>query len=176
MGVTILTGASRGGLSFVNYPSRFVSHFTNNWTLGIGAVIADILLNNKSTNIIAVARSEEPLRNLKIKYGEDRVATVVGDLSDVKVSKEIIDTAIKQYGKIDSIIANAGVLDPVAQIKDAKVEEWRRLFDVNFFSIVSLVSLALPHLRESKGNIVLVSSGASTKSYVSELVPIDFQV
>lgn len=128
------------------------------------------MLKNKETNIVAVARSEEPLRNLKIKYGEDRVATVVGNLSDAHVSKEIIDTAVKQFGRIDSIIANAGVLQPVAQIKDADIDEWKTLFDVNFFSIVSLVSQALPHLRKSKGNIVLVSSGASTKSYVSKLL------
>lgn len=124
-------------------------------------------MKDQDTKIVAVARSEEPLNNLKIKYGEERVATVAGDLSDPSVSKNAIDLAIEKFGQIDSIIANAGVLHPVAQIKDAKIEEWRKLFDVNFFSIVSLVSQALPYLRKSKGNVVLVSSGASTKSYVS---------
>ncbi|ODQ62115.1 hypothetical protein WICANDRAFT_60179 [Wickerhamomyces anomalus NRRL Y-366-8] len=143
MGVIILTGASRG----------------------IGAVMADILLKNKENNLVAVARSEGPLRNLKIKYGEERVATVVGDLSEASVAKKIIDTAITQFGRIDSIIANAGVLQPVAQIKDVDIDQWKKLFDVNFFSIVSLVSLALPELRKTKGHVVLVSSGASTKSY-----------
>lgn len=135
--------------------------------IGIGAVIADTLLKNKETKIVAVARSEEPLNNLKIKYGEERVATVAGDLSDSSVSKQVIDLAVEKFGQIDSIIANAGVLHPVAQIKDAKIDEWKKLFDVNFFSIVTLVSQALPYLRESKGNVVLVSSGASTKAYVS---------
>lgn len=129
--------------------------------------MADILLKNKENNLVAVARSEGPLRNLKIKYGEERVATVVGDLSEASVAKKIIDTAITQFGRIDSIIANAGVLQPVAQIKDVDIDQWKKLFDVNFFSIVSLVSLALPELRKTKGHVVLVSSGASTKSYVS---------
>lgn len=95
------------------------------------------------------------------------MATVAGDLSDSSVSKQVIDLAVEKFGQIDSIIANAGVLHPVAQIKDAKIDEWKKLFDVNFFSIVTLVSQALPYLRESKGNVVLVSSGASTKAYVS---------
>lgn len=114
---------------------------------------------------MAVARSDGPLTNLKIKYGEERVATITGDVADPALPKQIIDYAIEKYGKIDSIIANAGVLEPVDRIERADLESWRKLFDINFFSIVQLVSLALPFLKQSKGNVILVSSGASTKGY-----------
>lgn len=118
-------------------------------------------------SIVAVARSELPLRNLKIKYGEERVVTVQGDLSEPSVVKRVVEVCLSKYGRIDSIIANAGVLEPVQKLELADVGQWRQLFDVNFFSVVSLVAHAIPHLKKTKGNVILVSSGASTKGYVS---------
>ncbi|CCH44757.1 3-oxoacyl-[acyl-carrier-protein] reductase [Wickerhamomyces ciferrii] len=132
---------------------------------GIGASIAEILLQNQENKLVVVARSEKPLIELQNKYGKDRVVYVAGDLSNESISEKIITTAIDSFGKIDSIIANAGVLNPVDKIANAKINEWKELFNINFFSIVQLVSNALPHLRSSKGNVVIVSSGASTKYY-----------
>lgn len=103
---------------------------------------------------------------MKIKYGEERVCTIQGDLSDLSVGKQVVDTCVAKFGRIDSIIANAGVLEPVQKVGLAEIAEWKRLFDINFFSVVALVSQALPFLKESKGQVVLVSSGASTKGYV----------
>jgi NAD(P)-dependent dehydrogenase (short-subunit alcohol dehydrogenase family) len=143
MAVIIVTGASKG----------------------IGASVVEQLLADKSNRVLAVARSEEPLRNLIIKYGEDRVATIAGDVADAETAGKIIELAIDRFGQIDSIVANAGVLEPVDRIELAAIDEWKKLFDVNFFSIVSLVSQALPHLRKTKGRVVVVSSGASTKAY-----------
>ena len=51
--------------------------------------------------------------------------------------------------------------------KDISVDSWKSLFDVNFFSIVETLKGAIPHLRESKGKIIFVSSGAAIGSIVS---------
>jgi NAD(P)-dependent dehydrogenase (short-subunit alcohol dehydrogenase family) len=42
-------------------------------------------------------------------------------------------------------------------------EEWQKLFNINFFALVHTIQVALSKLRESKGTIVLVSSGAAEK-------------
>lgn len=57
------------------------------------------------------------------------------------------------------------VLEPIAPISDGPVEDWKRLFDINVFSIITLAQLALPSLRKSKGSIIIVSSGAALKGY-----------
>lgn len=57
------------------------------------------------------------------------------------------------------------VLEPIAPVADGSLEGWKRLFDVNVFSIIALVQAALPHLRKSKGSIIIVSSGAALKGY-----------
>lgn len=103
---------------------------------------------------------------MKIKYGEERVATVQGDLADEVVVKQVVELCIGKFGRIDSIVANAGILEPVQRVELADIKDWKHLFDVNFFSIVSLVAQSIPYLKESKGNVIMVSSGASTKGYV----------
>lgn len=57
------------------------------------------------------------------------------------------------------------VLEPIAPISDGPVEGWKKLFDINVFSIITLVQLALPSLRKSKGSVIIVSSGAALKGY-----------
>lgn len=100
---------------------------------------------------------------MKEKYG-DRVKTVTGDISDERVASKAIEKAL-EFGSIDSVVANAGVLDPVNTVAKADVAKWRNLFDINFFSVVDLFQKALPHVKESNGRFVAVLSGALTKSY-----------
>ena len=59
------------------------------------------------------------------------------------------------------------MLDPVAKIADANVEEWEQAFRTNFFAAVGLVSAALPALRKrgGEGRVVFVSSGAAVAGY-----------
>lgn len=58
------------------------------------------------------------------------------------------------------------VIDPIASIADSSLEGWRRLYEINVFSVVSLAEIALPHLRKSdKGSFIIVSSGAAIKGY-----------
>ncbi|CAH6721770.1 uncharacterized oxidoreductase [[Candida] jaroonii] len=139
MSVCILTGASTG----------------------IGNAIAKIYLSKEGTKLIAVARSQGPLEELVKEFGEERVGIVVGDIAKTETTEKCIDLAISKFGKIDSVIANAGVLEPVTSVEDLDINAWKKAFDINFFSVVELAKLSLPHLRQSKGRFVSVSSGAS---------------
>jgi NAD(P)-dependent dehydrogenase (short-subunit alcohol dehydrogenase family) len=92
------------------------------------------------------------------------------------------------FGRIDGVVVNHGVLSPMTRIENASVEEWKKLYDANFFSALALVSQykhsgmahehesvltlaktkeTIPHLRASKGRIVFVSSGAATGAYTA---------
>jgi NAD(P)-dependent dehydrogenase (short-subunit alcohol dehydrogenase family) len=63
------------------------------------------------------------------------------------------------------MIINHGTLGEVQRICDSTMEDWRSVFDVNFFSAVSLVRAAILSLRSSQGRIIFVSSGAATGAY-----------
>lgn len=143
MSVSIITGASAG----------------------IGNSIArHILDSSSSTKVLLTARSEAPLKQISEKYGEERVSYLIGDIADENLSSALVSKAIEKFGAINSIIANAGVLEPVESVQNVTIKQWKKLFDVNYFSVVDLVSKAIPHLKKTNGNVILVSSGASTKS------------
>lgn len=138
---------------------------------GIGkAIIQDILdrPSERDTLVISVARHEDSLKQLQQCYGEEKFQYVVGDIVDERVQDNILQIALKYNDHIHSIVSNAGVLAPVDNVVNFNAQEWKQHFDINFFSIVSLVTKCLPHMEEdanSHGNVIMVSSGASVKAY-----------
>lgn len=74
---------------------------------------------------------------------------------------------MKFGGKIDGLVVNHAALEPLKRIANSSVEEWKKLYDINLFSPLALVQAAIPHLRQTKGRIVLVSSGAALKGYAA---------
>jgi len=99
---------------------------------------------------------------------------VQADLSNANGSVQAVKSAIDTYGRLDGLVVNHAVLDPVERIVPPEVEEedilggvnrWKQAFDVNFFSVVGLLKAAVPHLRKTSGRVIFVSSGASTTVY-----------
>lgn len=139
--VIILTGASRG----------------------VGQAIAHYLLRHQH-RLVVVARSEQPLRELEQQY-TGQVAVLTGNLADLSLGAKAVELARNYWQRLDGLIVNHGVLDPVKRVADSSAEEWREAFDVNFFSAISLARAAVPHLRQSHGRIILTSSGAANTAY-----------
>ncbi|KAF7185751.1 Benzil reductase ((S)-benzoin forming) IRC24 [Pseudocercospora fuligena] len=133
---------------------------------GIGLSIAHYILSQPSKhNLIAVSRTEEPLRALQSQYSSERVDYLAVDLSDLSSGEKVVQLALQKFGKLDGVIVNHGVLDPVKRVEDSTAEEWRDAYTINFFSAVAIVKAAIPALRESKGTILFTSSGAASNSY-----------
>ncbi|KAI3406355.1 URA6 [Candida oxycetoniae] len=141
--VSIVTGASRG----------------------IGKAIVQTLLKNEGSKVVAIARSKSALESLQSEFGKDNLDIVIGDVTDALTSKKAVELAISRFGQLNSVIANAGVLDPVGSIESTSIQEWKKLYDINFFSVAQLIQEAIPELRKTKGNVVAVSSGAATTPY-----------
>lgn len=129
-----------------------------------------------------LARSEAPLKELQNRYPQ-QVKVLAGDLSDFTLAQKAVYLTIKEFGRLDGLVINHGILSPVAQVGESDVEAWKYHFDVNFFSGVAFVrsdmqnacfvsdkeqtKAALPFLRPSNGRIVFISSGAAVASYAS---------
>ncbi len=79
------------------------------------------------------------------------------DVSDEAQVREAIEGCVARHGKLDVLCNVAGILllDHFAKIP---VEKFRRVLDVNLVGTFVLCQTALPHLLESKGNIVNISS------------------
>jgi len=127
---------------------------------GIGKALA-FELANQGAKVVLGARREEKLleiTNAIIKNGNDAAYCVV-DVTDESLCQQLIQTAINKYGKLDILICNAGI-SMRANFKDVKLSVLHRLMNVNFWGAVNCVKYALPHLIETKGTIVGISSTA----------------
>ncbi|CAG8441107.1 6963_t:CDS:2 [Diversispora eburnea] len=135
---------------------------------GLGRATTLQLLKYFNSNVIAVARSGKDLKDLKLYVEKDlglkgKLEIIEGDITEDKVVNQVVQKSLDTWGSLDGIIANAGVLGP-GKIADTNVD-WKRGFDVNFFSVITLFQKAIPHLRNSKGRIITVSSGGAFHTY-----------
>ena len=111
------------------------------YRVGIGLAIAEYLLQ-RSHNVVALARSSDALEKIREKYPR-LVRVVAGDLGDLSLAQQAVDLAAKEFGRLDGLIVNHGMIDPVAKIRDCQPEDWKRTFDVNVISAVAFVSIHL---------------------------------
>ena len=87
---------------------------------------------------------------------------LVGNLGDFSLAQKAVESALEAFGKLDGLILNHGMMDPVTKIETSDVAEWRKLFDVNFFSLVAFVSI-----ERSETVICLTETGQSSHSNVA---------
>ncbi|KAJ8481769.1 hypothetical protein ONZ51_g5792 [Trametes cubensis] len=138
---------------------------------GLGLAVAKILLESFNANVIALSRTKTPeLRSLSDAH-TDSLLTLECDVVDVTSTdaaavRTSVTRGLEKYKRIDGLILNAGVLEPLGKIASEEItlDQWKQHFDVNFFSLVTALRATLPELRKSPlgGRVVFVSSGAAT--------------
>ena len=89
--------------------------------------------------------------------GSDHLGLVC-DVTDPTACKRSAAEAIDRFGKIDVLINNAGITQPV-KFMEIDQASWRRIIDVNLTGVLNLSQAVVPHMRERKsGSIACMSS------------------
>jgi NAD(P)-dependent dehydrogenase (short-subunit alcohol dehydrogenase family) len=109
------------------------------------------------------AAGEEVAKDLKtIARDPNDVSFIYCDVRKSEDIQRLIGATISSYGKLDCLINNAGWHPPHKPIDDFSVEEFRDLIELNLVSIFTSCKLALPYLRQSRGNIINIASLVGT--------------
>jgi len=126
---------------------------------GIGRAIAAALLREgcrvclTGRDVAALQGTEQELR---IEFGE-RVLSIAGDFAQEPVILSALETLRQSWGGVDIVVANLGSGRGKPGWEQDE-EEWRRLFDLNFFASVRLAHASIPHLRIRGGSILFIAS------------------
>lgn len=85
-------------------------------------------------------------------------------MADVtKDAQRIVDETVRHFGKLDVLVNNAAIL-ALDEIDNLDLAVFDRIFDTNVRSVMQLTHLAIPHLEQTKGNIINISSVAGLKA------------
>jgi len=128
---------------------------------GIGYATA-LSLAKEGAKLVVGARRTDRLEKL-VKEIEENNGEILSQKFDVTKKSDcddLVNTAIKKWGKVDVLINNAGLM-PLSFVKNLKVDEWDQMIDVNIKGVLYCTAAVLPHMRESKsGHIINISSVA----------------
>ncbi|MFE5186519.1 SDR family oxidoreductase [Streptomyces sp. NPDC056628] len=126
---------------------------------GIGAAVARGLLD-AGHRVAVTGRGEERLRRFADEVGRPgQLLTLVGDSARYEDVQAAVDTTLKAFGRLDTVVANAGFAthDSVAQGDPAG---WPEMVLTNVLGPALLIRASIDALKESRGRIVLVGSVA----------------
>ena len=128
---------------------------------GLGEATARLLARN-GAKLMLGARRVDRLTTLTQEIGQPE-AFLATDVTDADQVKALADKAVAQYGRIDVIVNNAGLM-PHSPLERLKVADWDRMIDVNIKGVLYGIAAALPHMTAQKsGHIINVSSVAGHK-------------
>ncbi|GJQ81178.1 hypothetical protein Trydic_g23349 [Trypoxylus dichotomus] len=134
---------------------------------GIGAAAA-VRFAAEGAKLALTGRNKENLQATGKKCREKskfEPLLIPGDLTVDSDVKNIVDSTIKTYGKLDVLVNNAGWMGFSPLGAPGTVEQFDKIFNTNVRSVYVLTNLAIPYLTKSKGNIVNISSVAGLRTF-----------
>jgi len=129
---------------------------------GIGAAIAAELAD-RGARVALVARDEAALRKVAADLRGDGHAWFAGDVRSQASTDAAVAAAAERLGRLDAVVANAGVVS-YGTVLVCDTDEFERVVDTNLTGVYRTVRAALPHLRDSRGYVLVTGSISSFSS------------
>jgi NAD(P)-dependent dehydrogenase (short-subunit alcohol dehydrogenase family) len=136
-------------------------------SVGLGFEIAKKYLE-AGASLMICARNEmlldEAALTLRAVAGTGQsVLAMPADISELADVTALVSAALREFGRLDVLVNNAGVAGPCGAIEDIDLKEWFRAIEINLLGSVLLSRAVLPHFKKAaRGKIIQLSGGGAT--------------
>ena len=133
---------------------------------GIGQAAATVLAR-RGVKVALAGRTPEELDEVaeEIRGAGGSAITVTCDVSDEESVRAAVASTVDTWGRLDVVVANAGVNGTWAGIDDLTVEDFRSTLDINLVGTFTTIKYAVPHLRRRGGSVIVTSSVNGTRIF-----------
>ncbi|MTE27987.1 SDR family oxidoreductase [Winogradskyella ouciana] len=137
-------------------------------TKGIGYGVAEALLN-QGLKVVITSRSKDAADEVveELASKTNSTGSIIGVQADVRQldsQEEAVNQALKTFGQLDIVIANAG-LGHFGSIEDLTSEQWNQVIDTNLTGVFNSIKASVDALKNSKGYYITISSLAGTNFF-----------
>jgi len=132
---------------------------------GLGLAIAETMARHGAQVVLSDIDAEGCERAAAELHGKGLAATPMAcDVGDKAQCEAAVDEVLARFGRIDTLVSNAGIEGPVGPMRTAALEDWNRILDVNLLAAVWLSSRAIPAMAQAGGgSVIMVASIAALR-------------
>ncbi len=157
--VAFITGAARG---------QGRSHAVRLAEEGADIIAVDVCKPVSGTDLIPASTPADLAETVELVKGLGRrIVTVEVDVRDFGALKAAVDNGVEQLGRLDIIVANAGIGNGGATLAETSEQDWNTMIGINLEGVWKTVKAGVPHLISggNGGSIILTSSVGGLKAY-----------
>lgn len=135
---------------------------------GIGASIAQ-RFSAEGAKVVIVGRNEKKLQGIseKCEQSGNKPLTIIVDVTNDDSAKKIVSDTLNSFGKLDVLVNNAGIGKTSSILAPDALQVYDQVMATNLRAIVNMTNQAAPHLIQTKGNIVNISSTAGVGVFLA---------
>jgi len=115
---------------------------------------AAILLAEAGANVVCVdLSSEDASRTVQMieEDGKGKGIAITADITDENQCKSIVEQAVKEFGRVDILVNNVGIMGPKGTAVDVDMVEWEKAMRINVSSMVMMAKYCIPAMIENEG-------------------------
>ena len=123
---------------------------------GLGEAISILFAKNGATVVLAdldVEGAEGVLRRIEEEGGEGRV--VETDVSRAEAARALVDAAVREFGRVDIAVNNAGIGGPTAPVGEYPVDGWDRIIAINLSGVFYGMRYQIPAMLAAGGGVIV---------------------
>ena len=124
---------------------------------GIGLATAERFLSD-GYQVAICARRADRLAAAEKALNSERVFCLTADLADPDQATTVVREAAQAMRGLGVVVNAHGIIGSPAKLEDLTAKEWQSVLNTNLMGPIMVTSSAIPYLRESRGNVVNVSS------------------